>query len=270
MRHWKATDGDEREHIGTSRRRLLSSLGSAAAVGLAGCGGSESNDGGAPATDEGGEATDQPMDEGGGATDQVMDEGGGGATTESATPTSGGGPATCSDLVGEYAAFDPGEHPLTVRGERPAALSNITYASPPGFNIQMRVPDPNTAPYPKLLRITQSAYKSRGQYEEPYAPGETREGVSIVEFEFAGETLQATLSASGGSNTVGTRLPYEFDDGKRYVTTRLLYRVFVGNDGTEIGPDCPENVESSFMHVLNSLEPNPATTIQAATDEYSR
>ena len=258
MRHWKATDG-ERKYTGTSRRRLLSSLGTAAVVGLAGCGGSGSDDEDAPATDAGGAATDQPMD-----------EGGGGATESTTTTNGAGGPATCSDLVSEYATFDPGEHPLTVRGERPAVLSNITYASPPGFNIQMRLPNANTAPYPKLLRISQSAYKSRGQHEEPYAPGETREGVSIVEFEFAGETLQATLSASGESNTVGTRLPYEFDDGKRYVNTRLLYRVFVRNDGTEIGPDCPENVESSFMHVLDSLEPNPATTIQAATDEYSR
>jgi hypothetical protein len=233
-------------------------LGAAATVGIAGCGGGGSTTGG----------DSEPSTEADGGAESMDDGGSEGPETTSAGADSGS-PATCTDLVDEYTSFDPGEHPLTVRGERPSALSNIDYASAPGFNVQMRLPDTDTAPYPKLLRISQSAYRSRGQYEEPLGSADAGEGTSLVEFEFAGETLQAALYIGEETNTLQTRLPYEFDDGKRYVGTSFLCRVFVENGGTEIGPDCPGNVESSLRHMLNALEPNPETTIQSVTDEFS-
>jgi hypothetical protein len=45
--------------------------------------------------------------------------------------------------------------------------------------------------------------------------------------------------------------------------------VFNRAAGGSIGESCAENMEAAAVHLLGTLEPNPATTMQAAYDEYS-
>ncbi|WP_121820989.1 hypothetical protein [Halostella salina] len=257
------SDDDRIERNRSGRRRVLVSIGTAAAVGLAGCSGDDGTSDGGPGvdalgTDDGG--TDSGSSDG---DTQSLDGGDDGESAEGVSP------ATCSDLTSGYTALNPGDRPLTFRCERPEALSDLTYTSPPGFNVKMRPQNASDADYPKLLEITQTALH-QGQSEEPYEPGADEEDVTTVEFEYAGETLQASVGAFE-NNTVRalTRLPYEFERGKRYVNTLILLRVFVeANDGS-LGEECAPNAEEAVRHVIGSLEPNPETTVQSATEEYN-
>lgn len=268
-------DDGRTEGNGRGRRRVLVSLGAAVAAGLAGCSGDDgpSGDG---AGDGGAGGGANPLETGDSNPGTDGDTGSGPSDSTDAAPSDGGatgpgevGPATCSDLTTGYVALDPGERPQTFRCERPEVLSDLTYTSPPGFGVQMRPPNASDADYPKLLRVTQSALE-RGQAEEPYEPDTDQDGISAVEFEFAGETLRAGVSAGEGNTAAASvRLPYEFERGKRYVLTNILLRVFVEVNGGSLGEECAPNMEESLLHVVNSLEPNPQTTIQSATEEYN-
>jgi hypothetical protein len=242
---------------GPNRRQLLGTLATATVVGIAGCTGG--GDGGATPAES--TADNDGTDPDGGGGDTATDADPGGGSTESGTP----GPATCAELTEGYTLLDPGEHPMTVRFERPATLSEATYTSPPYFSVKLRPPNADDAAYPKLLRFQQSA-SGRGHEEEPYSVGDS---ASPTEFEFAGETLEALVSSGDDTVQVQTRLPFEFDRGKRYVNTRVLLRVFNRAAGGSIGESCAENMEAAAVHLLGTLEPNPATTMQAAYDEYS-
>jgi hypothetical protein len=240
---------------GPNRRQLLGALVAAASVGVAGC------TGGGDGTPDTGEPTpgDGEMGSGSGNTETGTDTGGGNA--ETGTP----GPATCADLTEGYTTLDPGEHPMIVRFERPTKLSEATYTSPPNFSVKLRPPNAGEAAYPKLLRLQQTA-SERGHYEEPYSVGESG---SSTTFEFGGETLEALVSGGDDTVTVRTRIPFEFGRGKRYVNTRMLVRVFNRAAGGSIGEECAENLRTAAVHALETLVPNPATTMQAAYDEYN-
>lgn len=255
---------------------MLVSLGTAAAVGLAGCSGDDGS-GGDEAGDGGSGDGTNPLGTADGSNSGTGGDTGSGPSGGTDSGPSGGGgagsgevgPATCSDLTSGYVVLDPGERPQTFRCERPEALSDLTYTSPPAFGVQMRPPNASDADYPKLLRVTQSALE-RGQGEEPYEPDTDQDGLSAVELEFAGETLQVGISAGEGNTAAAsTRLPYEFERGKRYVLTNILLRVFVEANGGSLGEECAPNMEETLLHVVDSLEPNPQTTIQSATEEYN-
>ncbi len=234
------------------RRQILAAIGSTTIAGLAGCLGGD-----------GGDATDGPTPTDGGPadTDDSMagtDRGTTDAGDGDAEATESGGSSgdfACADLAGDYTAVDTAGRPLVSRWERPSVLGESTYESDRTEVVVTAVADDGDTEL--TLVVTQELRGSRS----PEGLGSEAEEFATVQF--GGETVAVGRNAmleSDSSLRTFTDLPYEVEGETRYFRTGFVLNVGVGVMES-VADDCGEDLAAAMRHVLESLEPNPDSTV---------
>lgn len=273
-----------------TRRSILEAIGATALAGaLAGCtGGGDGGDGGS-----GGDTTteDTPTDR----TSPDPESTPGTSTDPESTPTetttdpepaptetttddgSGGedgtqGSVSCDPLTGmSYGKYDEADSPFVATFEYPGDYAGIfTVNDNHGMTIQVELGDGQN------FEIFVGQQLKGPDAPTPAMKGELDGLERYDELEFGGETLplvRAAGEAAGGGNADDERyyvqypyyivgLPHEGSSGKRYY--RFQVQASVAQAESLDPPACRDAFEAVARRVLDSLEPNPDTTVDSA------
>lgn len=225
--------------LGPSRRRVLAAVASAAAAGLAGCLGG--ND------DQASDGTTTPT------------------ATDSGTPTpAGAADPFCAPITGTATPYDTAGTPFVFTYDY---VDSWTVEEPFGTSTSraQRVVSPTLSSADgesATIRVAQSL--------SPVTAADAQETISFLtdreenngvtyETEFNGETVAFIELPNVDVNSYNTHLPYG-DGEERYYSMSIVTFLDGGGPGRTIG-DCTDAVNAATRTTLESIAPNPETTI---------
>jgi len=236
-----------------NRRRLLAALGTAAASGLAGCGGRPNGNGTTADT----RTSTRPST---GSRPAGTTSDGEPRTTETRSDASGfgdGDDLACTDLAGSYVALDPGERRPVFRSEYPRALqaagelryenrgSTVTATTGPlGLAASMR--------FQQDLHSDTTPFPERDGYEP------------LAETTFNGETRAAGLETEPQAQAQGIVVGGDalvsgtYDGDEQLFALRIEHEVLRPEGDADA---CREVLVEGLERAFASLEPNPETTV---------
>jgi len=244
-----------------NRRRVLAALGTAAASGLAGCGGGgdgaettgpnpigDTPSGGTGSTG-GSSSPAQP------ATDAQPVQ-----TTESPndTPDFGSGDdLVCTDLAGSYVPLDPGERRLIFRTEIPQAYEAAG---------QVRYTNNGSTAEPTIrLGLGATMGIDQGLQSDP-TPFPERDGYEpLTETTFNGETRLAAVDTGESTPRMGIAVNGAMLLSGTYGGEERLFTITIEHQA--LRPEetdtetCRAALREAMAHTFASMEPNPDTTV---------
>lgn len=233
-------DSGDREGRPTRRRVLAATAGLAATTGLAGCPGGD----GGPGTDDANAGGG-----GNGATD-------GGGTAGDGTRS---GSVSCTSLTDGYRRFDAGETAVVAEFEYPAVLGDLEVQTVGAVLIQGRRPIDGADDGALALQYNQ-ALEGDAEPAIEGTPEDSEELAIATTVDFGGERVDVVSNAAAETDIVGLTmsLPYDVDGETRYFFTQTNLSVVNTDDVTG---DCGDALVAAARHVVDSLEPNPDSTI---------
>lgn len=237
------------------RRQLLGTVGTAAAIGLAGCTGS-GDDGGGDGGD--GDGDGDGGDSEGGDAPGTDDTGDGPGTDDGESSGESAPDIACADLTAGYTAYPDDEEAYFSAFEIPTVLADATEVMPVTSQVWTRAVRPLAADGDAQFHLSIMQSNDGQETARGLLDGEA----AVTEIEFDGETLTAsklTRTDLSGVEQLRISLPYDDGDGTRYYPFTVQLEVENAPDG-EVTAACDAAIDEAARHVIESLHPDPDTS----------